>query len=50
MTTTLRVRRYDDIWDAIEAARADRGYVVRRIYREANKWCVDVDLFATDKA
>jgi hypothetical protein len=42
---TVRVRRYDDIWDAIEAARKRHSYSVRRVYREAGRWCVDVAIF-----
>ena len=42
---TVRVRRYDDIWDAIEEARQRHSYSVRRIYRESGKWCADVAIF-----
>lgn len=42
---TVRVRRYDAIWDAIDKARKYHSYSVRAVYRDAGKWCATVALF-----
>jgi hypothetical protein len=44
-TITVAVRSYDDVWEAIDAARERHSYSVRSIYRKAGKWCADVMIF-----